>query len=1212
MAKREYHKEIMPFFVEDAHKFLADATRSLEGIVAGRDDDGLLDGAIIAVHALKGAAGLFKQEEIYQVSGDLEGFLELGRSLQRSDRAALEALCGSILECLPSIEALVHEIDGDPETRAALFAKLAETIAENIEEKFAGCLESRGEPSKKVEDGMGENSNPAAGNPEIDAEILECFREEAVEIFKVMNECVVILSEHVEDEDALKTLARSFHTLKGSAGLAGLERVQSLALERQNQLEEMVDEGASLNLELLEEIALSVEELQRELSPSAPAKPIETMPLVDAELVAVFAEEAGGYIQEIEGMAASLKGIPGPDEIERLAKLFHTIKGSAGVVGLAEVSSVAKDANDVLEECREYGSAPDGLDLLAFVREHVETIKNLAGFSAVQPESEDPTADDDLQFFAVDTAENLERLTEAILDFEKGVRRKESLEEMFRSVHTIKGASTLVGLQEMVRSSGALEDFLESIVTEGSAGMEHSVVVDLLLEGADTLAAVLNRRLGREFDATHADRDMAQRIYDLRTGVENLQNAVEVGASAPDLAVVGSDEAAEVETVAEPVQDTAPAASAPVPASEAPSLEEIKKEQQAEIAAKKRRERQIIRVDTERLNTLMNLVGELITSRTRLANRIGMLGDIRIDLTARKDRLLELVNDFQMKYEFGQSLGRLAKNRLEEYGDDEQFSELEFDRYDDFNILSRGLIEITSDVSEIMAQLDHFFHSIGEEAGNVAKVTSEMQYEVTQIRMVPASTLFNRLQRPLRDAARQEGKRVELTCIGEETELDKAIVDDLFKPFLHLVRNAVSHGIESRDIRSRANKPTAGTIVLRAFQEGNSVFIEVQDDGGGIDLKQVEARGRELNYVSGEGTPSEQELLNLIFKPGFSTKGEVTDVSGRGVGMDAVVSAINRLNGSISVQTIAGAGTKVVVRLPLTLAINQALVVDVRGEDYAIPLNYVEEALVVSSSDIETVSGAPVIRVRGRVLPLVDMIEFLGHESHGASDSDMKTAVIVAVEDRRVALLIDRVVRRQEIVVKSSGDFLKELGHIAGGTTGGDGRVYFILDVPTIVGQESQGLQAERSLEPSGTTERESSVGASPSGRRGRWVLVVDDSISVRKVASKLLRASGFEVDLAVDGLDALDFLRENSYEAVVTDLEMPQMHGYELIAEIRRRPQTKDLPVVVVTSRTGRKHVEKALELGADACLGKPFTQNDLLGTLEKTIKERAASPTV
>ncbi len=1198
MAQRDYQSEMAPYFIEDARQFLADARDALANVGQGADDKKLLEDSIRAVHALKGAAGLFKQNEIHLICSDLERLLEVGRSLVHVDTDGFSRLAEFAVESLALVEQLVDTIGNDTSGNADILEEFQASANAN----YGGFLESFGSGTS--------NGGTLELGDAVDPEILECFKEEAQDIFEGIHDCLDQLNGDPSDLESIRQLARLFHTLKGSSGLAGLQGVQALAKTVQDTLEQAADAGESLDEDQIARVTETADRIEEELwggRAVGVSTPVSAAPLaaesVDEELVEVFLEEAGAYLEEIDAAIDSFIDEFSPAAVERLAKLFHTIKGSAGVVNLSEASSLAREANDFLESLVSDGSSGDA-DVCAFVAERVAGIKAAVGLSTTAVDVESEAAiddeDEDLAFFVVDSRENLESFTRCVLAYEKSPS-DDLVEEMFRAVHTIKGASTLVGLRDMVEAAGILEDFLERIVDGSLADVETVNLVDALFTGADTLTAILQRAVGEEYDHEQADRNLAAVVAELVEAVSRKQ-AVVLETAGPDLSAVDADDEIDDLLVVDPqaiaeVRPELPAASLDTPTpKKARRLAEAAEKTPAD---KERKDRQTIRIDSNRLNQVMNLVGELITSRTRLSSRVSGLGGIREELGARKDRLLELVNDFQIKYEFGQTLGRLGGM----FGDDSEseFSELEFDRYDDFNILSRGLMEITSDVSEIMSQLDRLFREVAEEANNVSKVTSNMQYEITQLRMVPAATLFDRLRRPIRDAARKEGKQVELTCLGEETELDKAIIDDLFSPFLHLVRNAVSHGIESTDVRRSQSKVAAGTIALKAYQEGNNVVIEVHDDGAGIDLDAVKERGRDLGILHPTEEPTEEELLSLIFRSGFSTRSQVSDVSGRGVGMDAVADTINRLNGSISVQSLQGVGTKVVVRLPLTLAINQALIVSVCQQTFAIPLNYVEEAISIDLNDVETLSGAEVIRIRGTVVPLVRIGRRFGLQSPDGEKAN--TAVVVTMDGRRVALLVDRVLRRQEIVVKSSGEFLRQLRHIGGGTIGGDGGVYFIVDVPTVIAQPDESGSSintdERSFQSAEPTKKLK--------RQGRWVLVVDDSISVRKVASKLLVAAGFKVDLAVDGLDALEYLRQNKYEAVLTDLEMPQMHGYELIAEIRRLKETRDLPIVVVTSRTGQKHVQKALDLGANAYLGKPFTQNDLISNIEKVIRQAA-----
>lgn len=1221
MSTRDYYAEITPYFIADAHKLLGEARGALEPLLAGAQDKVPLDAAICALHALKGAAGLFKQEEIHLISGDLECLLEVGHSLRDADPAAFLALVTFVAKSLESIELLTRNVGGDPSTNTPIFSE----FKQNITAAYGGYLESFRESE------IVDTSQEGGGVPPIDPEILACFRDESREIFASIRECLGQLKESPRNQGALQKLARAFHTLKGSSALAGLTQVQEPAREQQFLLEETLEQGGFLTAEALENveyIAARLHDLVQGDQPQAAAEsPRDTAveaPL-DQELVNVFLEEAGAYLEEISRLIPELAGPGASAWTERLAKLFHTIKGSAGVVGLSEVSACAKEANDLLEGIRA-GEAelPAGKTLGTYAAEKLAQIRAMLGVAAAptantaeapvqEPQVAQSAKDvrgEDLEFFILDARENLDLFTQSALAFEKQSSDSENLDAMLRAMHTVKGASSLVGADTIVRMAGALEDLLENVAREGCPEALRAELVELLLGGADSVQRVLEQLSSGSVVQGAPETELARKVKSIRSRIRAGGRVVTLSAPVPDFSAAVAQE---------PVQERRPVEKAPEKAKPQPRPVEREKPV-AEPAAtdtsetESRKERQTIRVDAERLNRLMNLVGELISSRTRLANKIDRLSGVREELSARKDRLLELVNDFQLKYEFGHTVNRL-ENRLSgrianglNSDSSWQFSDLEFDQYDDFNILSRSLIEITSDVSEIMSQLDQFFHDLGEEAGVVGKVSSNMQYEVTQIRMVPAQTLFDRLSRPLRDAAKKEGKKVELTCVGSDTELDKAIIDDLFKPFLHLVRNAVSHGIEAPQLRKERSKPESGTVLLRAFHEGNNVVVEVQDDGGGIDFEAVRRKGVELGFLRQGDTPGEDELINLLFRAGFSTRSQVSDVSGRGVGMDVVADVVRRLNGSVSVHSVPGTGTKISVRLPLTLAINQALIVAVQEQAFAIPLNFVEEAILMQPREIDRVAGSEAIRVRGVVIPVVRLAQLFGESDLKDHSGKAFTAVIVAVENRRVALIVDRVVQRQEIVVKSAGDFLRPLSHIAGGTTGGDGNVYFIVDVPVLVGQQVRATSGAESAAADISAPGE----AQPRRRNSetKRVLVVDDSISVRKVASKLLKNAGFDVELAVDGLQGLELLRTGDFDVVMTDLEMPQMNGYELISEVRRLETIRHLPIVVVTSRTGQKHVEKAFSLGADAYLGKPFTQDDLVSSLEKAVVARQAAP--
>ena len=1222
MTKKHPYADLIPCFIEDAHLLSSQAKQKLRALLGGSGVE-TLDSAIIAVHALKGAAGLFRQREIHQITLDLEILLEVAKSVRSSNPSDEAEIYSFVLASFDWVEQLTRGLE---EGNDGIGSKVFKSYKNTVNKKYRDYLQSFVHKADSVEHGTEEADvmdNKATRQEflqAVDQEVLDCFREEAQGIFDLMDSFAVRLEESLDDRNAVEGLAKAFHQLKGASGMVGLLHLQTVAKAEQNRLELMVESGEQFTTELLAGIQKLLDRMRVEIFEPQDNSPVAVAPTdeVDEEILRLFVEEAGSYLDRAEKMIPSLRDRPSEDTVAKLAKLFHTIKGSAGMVGLETVSVIAKETDNYLESLIETGGWKTA-DLATYTGSQLERIRGATLLRVasqqqiIQEKSEPVTQSDsseDFEFFTVDALENLEMITKRVLELERSPHDRGMLEDIFRCVHTIKGASTLVGLQTMGQVCSSIEDMLASIL-EGKLNVPPGELSDVLLASVDTLGAFL--QACKTDPREQSSKEMLLRIGGLESRLENVGKLIDVGTEATSLfeesvadTQVG-EQASPRKTALSPSRSLEPTSSkAPQHAPEMASGEE---------AARK----QVIRVASHRLNKLINLVSELIASRTRLSSRIDKLSGIREGLNASKERLLHLVKDFQLKYEFN-GIATPRDNRLgmrKSWQDDAlgQFSDLEFDRYDDFNILSRGLMEITSDVAEVMNQLNHFFDEVSEESSYFAKVTSNMQHEVTQIRMVPASTLFQRLTRTVRDAAKQESKKVRVVCTGDDTELDKAIIDDLFDPFVHLVRNAVSHGIESTEERTAKSKPAEGTLLLKASQEGNNVVLEVQDDGMGIDFEAVKRRGREMGLLQSDVEPSREELLSLIFRPGFSTRSTVTAVSGRGVGMDAVANSIRKLSGTVSIQTAEGTGTKVTVRLPLTLAINQALMVQAQGETYAIPLNYVEEAILLPLSEICSVSGAEVIRIRGSVIPLLHLSNIFHLESDqgGASPtSTTKAAVILRIDDRRVALLVDRILARQEIVVKSTGNFLKNLGYISGGTIRGDGRVCFIVDIPAVIGtreivtQNAPPEQRATSGAKDAGTASKLQAHRGISRRKGTWVLIVDDSVSVRKVASRQLENAGYQVDLAVDGLNAMELVHENVYDAIVTDLEMPRMHGFELISELRRHDATKDLPIIVITSRTGEKHVVRAMELGADDCLGKPFTQEDLIARLRAAIEKR------
>jgi len=555
-----------------------------------------------------------------------------------------------------------------------------------------------------------------------------------------------------------------------------------------------------------------------------------------------------------------------------------------------------------------------------------------------------------------------------------------------------------------------------------------------------------------------------------------------------------------------------------------------------------------IRVDVRKLNQLMNLVGELV------------IGKIRLD--QRRAELDGLVPDVEELYQ-----------RVRQAGD-EQLTRLARTVADG---LSRGMEEL---------------HRAADEMGFVV---SQMQGSVMAVRMLPLDVLFGRFPRAVRDLSKQLEKPVELRIAGGETELDKTVLERIQDPLMHIVRNAVGHGIEPVEERRKIGKPETGTIELTACCKGSQVIIEVADDGRGIDPEKVRSAAVEKGIVSAEEAEhlTEAQVLDLLFAPGFTTRDGVSELSGRGVGLDVVRENVTQLKGHIEVSSEVGKGTRFTIRLPLTLAVTSALLVRIRGETFALPLDNIEETMRMESGEVKRVEGREAICVRDEIIPLVALGDVLGiPEPVRAEERRYVPVVVVGTGQRKLAVAVDELAGKLDVVAKNLGDHLAKVEHIAGATLSGTGTVIPILDVPSLMSEASRLHGLDRPLQ----ARREE--------RKRGSVLVVEDSVITRDLERSILEAADYEVDVAKDGADALNKLAQGRYQLVLTDISMPVMDGIEMIREMRKDARLSEIPVIVVSSQESEDDVRRGLEAGATAYLGKKtFDQTDLLDTVERLI---------
>ncbi len=740
-----------------------------------------------------------------------------------------------------------------------------------------------------------------------------------------------------------------------------------------------------------------------------------------------------------------------------------------------------------------------------------------------------PEVDDDmLELFFVEVDDRIENLSVKLLDIEQRPGDQELLRDVFRDWHTIKGSSAMVALQPMTKLAHAAEDLVGQL-REGQR-TATGPVIDSLLAALDAL-----REIARQAQDDRVIRLVLGPLYERLRQPESLAMADVVATPTP-------------------------------PPDLAPSSEEVG----TPSAPSRTGSRQTIRVDFDKLDSLMNLIGELVLGRDGLSTAISALSSLSGELSG------------------GQQLSKIL---LE--GEHPERAQLQV-LGEELGRAERVLVDIFQDLDSSSGRLD--------------TISGDLRDSVMGLRMVSVAGTLRKHHRTVRDLAKSLGKNVRLQLHGEETELDKLLVEAMDEPLMHLVRNAVDHGIESPEARTASGKSAEGTIDLSATHTGNQVVIQIRDDGAGIDPERIKKRAVERQLISTDAaaTMSQREALELIFHAGFSTAEVVSEVSGRGVGMDVVrETIINKLKGSIDIDSTLGQGSTFTLKLPLTLAIAQVLFARAGGEIFAIPLDSVTRTLILPTSSIEFIQDREFIAVEGEQLPLVRINRVLGLASrHDDVATDLRV-VLCKHGEGLYALAVEALLEKKEIVIKSLGDVLENVPCVGGATLIGD-RCAIILDVAALIRRAVQGTGA---MGPKHQATRDDSsrtkVETADESRATESVLLVEDSEVVREALRRLLVQAGYRVVTAVDGVEGVAAAKRENFDIISTDVMMPKMDGYELTRILRKTEQYRDTPIVMVTSRGERIDRIRGFDAGVDEYITKPHDRHLLVRTIKRLLEE-------
>ncbi|QEG21434.1 hybrid sensor histidine kinase/response regulator [Mariniblastus fucicola] len=985
----------------------------------------------------------------------------------------------------------------------------------------------------------------AGGNmPE---ELAEIFSEEAEEHMRNIYDGLDRLRVDPNDEPALSDVRRSSHTLKGAAGAVGFEAITRLAHRMEDLLDWLGDHKQGPNENQLQLLLTTADQID------------------DLTTSEIDFEEMAGTLIEIYGQ-------------------YDKVMASLGTANVDPVGDDAMSANAHSDE-------EDAAEALGESQAEVPAVD--VDEIRTELESGSTISDELAEIFAEEADEHLAAIGTGLTQLISDPADKSAAADVRRSAHTLKGAAGAVGMMSMHRLAWRVEMLLDALAE--SAATLTAEQVELLNESGERLLELRNGSYKTD-DLTAAlatiygryEQELALLVPAKQVQPET-SNEVVAADAAGDLPknTAGKGEAVEAKDAA---QD---------------SNVEPGKSQKQKAAANQ--PTQYLRVPLDRLDSLVSLVGEMVVNRSTFSQRLNDFADRIEEMNSSLDRLRTVASDVETRY----SVEALQAGKLRERGlgvnrikatlagneATDELDSLEFDRYTDFHLLARSLSEATNDIAVISSELRNLHGDFDSLINRQQRFNRDAQSNLMHVRMVPVGNIANRLDRTIRSVSNKLGKKIDLAISGENTELDKTVLEEITDPLLHLIRNAMDHGIETPAQRLSAGKPERSQLRIEALNQGTQVTIRVIDDGRGLDAEKIRLKAVERKLIREDQKLTKEETHALIFTPGFSTADALTDVSGRGVGMDVVREAVQRLKGTIQVESVVGVGSTFTIHLPTTLAVSNALLVESSGHTFAIPMQSVQQIKRLDPTAVTKVGAHPMINLGDRMLLLKDLANHMELRSDQEKFEETKAMLLIRTGDDEVAVTIDSIEGGQDIVVKSLGDHLRHVPGYLGATVSGDGTVIPILDPADLCGQESSAKRANRM--------RRRSDNAPKIHRK--TAMVVDDSLSVRRVTTNLLRSFGWEVIDAKDGVDALEKLAaaDTPPDVFLCDMEMPRMDGLELVSRIRSQAEFRTTPVVMVTSRAGEKHRKLAREAGADEHVVKPFNDENLIGLIDRMVTE-------
>jgi len=1247
-------QELADIFMEEARDLVDSTAEALHSWSESTHNLDILRLLQRDLHTLKGGARLAGIAAIGDLSHELETLFE-GLTEQRLNID--DRLSDLLFRCHDRLAGMVEALEaGEPprpasdlisDVRAYIDTADQDRQVTDVHPEAAADQNSEPAPETAAEE-------PATDLSHLDPELTGIFLEEAYDLINSTGSSLHSWSEDPSNREIAAELQRDIHTLKGGARMAGVSPIGDLTHVLEDLFEKVADgrlDASDSMTDLLfachDRLAQMVEQVATQKAcpaaddliarvkgilkgNSAPAEAETALPepevseqdiqdepeavdLPEAEvfqeapgeeaddddLIALFLDECleihdaigeclAQWQEEPEELAGvtllqqelhTLKGGARLADIDPIADLAEAwsgaldrlISGSAGQQDLLTLSSQGLSSLKQMLTRLQEGSKPDAdTDLLAAF-ENARKLDTTDTGTGVSDDNQEEQVDPEVvEIFLEEAGEIIDQLEQLFDDWRKEPGNGSFCQQAQRALHTLKGGARLSQLSRLGDMAHAFESRLVSL--EGQAPDETQW--QAISEDYDAIIRMVSE-IREQSESTPADTAPEETDQNVREETPATSETGEPEAKTP----------AEV-----PARVTAaPAKPAGKPARSRAKAREIQKGSQ-----------ETIRVSSPLLEELVNLAGETSITRGRLEQQTSDFSHTLEEMAATIERLREQLRRMEIETE-AQILFSAEKEHGPDYGDD--FDPLEMDRYSSIQQLSRALTESSSDLADLRETLSDRVRDTETLLVQQSRINTELQEGLMKTRMVPFASMMPRLRRIVRQISSELGKKVNFDVRNAEGEMDRNILERMVAPLEHMLRNAVDHGIEKPEQRQAAGKPEAGEVTLSLSREGGDVVLRMQDDGAGIPSPVIRDKAIRQGLMRPDDDLSEREILQFILQPGFSTAQQVTQISGRGVGMDVVASEIKQLGGSLDIDSRVGQGTTFTVRLPFTVSVNRALMVATGDDFYAIPLNTIEGIVRVSTYELEEYykPDAPLYEYAGQQYRLQYLGSLLNSERQPKLQGQVLPLPVILVRgaEQPIALQVDNLMGSREIVVKSLGPQFGSVRGVSGATILGDGNVVVILDLPAMIRHdilsEQQRMANQAKAEEAARFEDQITT-----------VMVVDDSVTVRKVTSRLLERNGMEVITAKDGLDAVAQLQDHKPDVILLDIEMPRMDGFEVASFVRHDDSLRDTPICMITSRTGEKHRERAMAIGVNEYLGKPFQETELLATIERLTGNR------